>query len=130
MVGSEADVGIGRQMEHKLTASHRRGQEATVEEVPLNQLESGRVFRESDKLRLACRVIIESDNLIPPCEKAVDKVAADKAHCSGDECLHVSFLIARGTAVTSGTSTALAATSRDRAPSSPSSLRQENATGS
>ena len=85
MIQPKTHVRVGRQVEHRVAARHRRGQSRQVEVIAPHQLEIRRLLRLGQKVALpGGEVIPTSDSLALPQEQ-VHEAAANESGGAGDE---------------------------------------------
>ena len=75
-------------MEHHVDVAHRGGQRGEIQRITAGEGElrpAGRVLQEP---HLTGREIVERDDGMAVCEKAIDQCAADEASSAGDKCTH------------------------------------------
>src|SRR5436305_252201 len=91
MLGSEANVGIRRQVKHEIRAVHGAGHGVEVEQVPLHQTEARAGVSAFQKFAKAGGEIIEAGHLVAVGEQAVHQIASDEAGRARNEGLHFSL---------------------------------------
>ena len=85
VLGAEAHVGVGGEVEDEIAAGHGLGQRRQIEIVALDQAILWVGERPCDKGPLARGEIVPADDGFPVGEEAVNEAAANKAGCAGDE---------------------------------------------
>src|SRR5262249_53236338 len=88
VLGAEADIGVGGQVKDEVVPDNRTSQGGEVEEIPLDEAESGMAERIGEDLALAGREVVVGGNGMAVGQQSVDQVAADEASPAGDEILH------------------------------------------
>ena len=85
MIGAEAHVGICREVDHEIAASHRLRQRIRVEAVATAKLEARLLLRRHEELLLTRGKIIPADDLPAEREQPIRGSAADETGGSCDE---------------------------------------------
>src|SRR5579872_4070125 len=86
--GSEPDVGVRRQVEHGLAASHSGAQRVGVERVGFDQRGAWMTQRVLDERALPRREVVEDDDVIADLEQPIDEITADEAGAARYETAH------------------------------------------
>ena len=85
MIGAEAHVGVGGEMENEIAAGHRAFERGEIEVVALDEFEA-RIFQRFDDERpLAGREIIPADDGLAVRKQAINETGADETGGAGDE---------------------------------------------
>ena len=88
MIGAEADVGVGGEVDDEVGAGDGFGEGVQVEQVMLAEGEVGVGLGAGEELDLAGGEVIDTGDGVAIGEKAVGEGAADEAGCAGDEYVH------------------------------------------
>ena len=88
MVGAEADVRIGRQMEHEVAPRTAIVNPRGVQVSPLDERECRGGRRLGEELPLPRREIVVPDDPVPVLQQPIDQVAGDESPRAGDEAIH------------------------------------------
>src|ERR1700682_3078030 len=91
MMRAEADISIGREMKHHVTAGNRGSQCIGVEQIRLDQTELRRPRCVFEEAALACGKIVVADDAVAGSQEPIDQTAADEAGSAGDECPHFTY---------------------------------------
>ena len=88
MVRAEAHVGIGREVEDEIRASHGVLDGIQFQQVALDQAEARIGLRALQKAQKSGGQIVEAGDVVAVCQQAVHQIAADESRRSRNECSH------------------------------------------
>ena len=91
MVGAEAHVGIGGQVEDEVRARHGARDGVEIQQVALDEAEARIGLRTFEKAPESGGEVVEAGDFVPSGQQAVHQVAADESRGAGNECFHFSL---------------------------------------
>jgi len=85
---AKPDIGIRGKVEHHLTIPKGVNKRLQIKQITCHQLKIGILQRNFNKAPLARGEIVESDNMVSLCKKAINQIASNETTCPGNHAFH------------------------------------------